>query len=159
MDRVMGSRAFTATVRSVLFAVPEPRPNDSHVYLIHTKCNLGMKTPTLGYTLSGEGLEWDCQTHDVTAEEALAAFARGRQKDQSPATKAEAAQDFLQTLLAAGPVTAIRVIELAKAAGHSEETIRRAKKAMGIVASKGAFSGSWEWSLTEAKTDDNDGFQ
>jgi hypothetical protein len=61
-------------------------------------------------------------------------------------------------MLAAGAVPAVEVQRQARAAGFSEATLRRAKKALGIRAYKLGFNpGEWVWSLPPSRRRSEDG--
>ena len=58
---------------------------------------------------------------------------------------------FLLAALAAGPQAAADVLEMALAAGVAERTLKRARQALGVVATKlgrpGAEGQRWTWAL------------
>jgi putative DNA primase/helicase len=59
-----------------------------------------------------------------------------------------AAKQFLLTTLSNGPTPSKELLEHAREAyGVSAITLRRAQKELGIVATKSAFAGGWNWSL------------
>jgi len=63
------------------------------------------------------------------------------------------AKDFLDDVLGAGAVDAVQVKREAKAAGVSETTLKRAKKAKSVVSKRVGGPGSaghWTWELPEA---------
>jgi putative DNA primase/helicase len=66
---------------------------------------------------------------------------------ESSAWVREQAMDFLESLLAEGPVPVSRLRQDVNGAGHSWATVRRAKRALGIRADKCSISGTWSWSL------------
>jgi putative DNA primase/helicase len=59
----------------------------------------------------------------------------------------EEAMEFLELLLAQGPVPVARLRQDVNGAGHSWATVRRAKRALGVRADKSSISGVWSWSL------------
>jgi hypothetical protein len=61
---------------------------------------------------------------------------------------AQIAKHFLIEKLASGPVPSKELFEHARE-GHSisTNTLRRAQKGLGIVATKATFAGGWMWSL------------
>ena len=80
---------------------------------------------------------------DVTADQALAA-AGADLKD--PGAK-KRALEFLQEILANGPVNAKEAEEEAEANGISERTLRRARMTLGIKVAKDGYQGPWMWKL------------
>jgi hypothetical protein len=80
----------------------------------------------------------------VTAEEALASDA-DRRSTSAPAR--EAAEDFLRMILADRPLPVRQIESEAKAAGLAWATVKRAKDALGIRASKTALDGGWVWAF------------
>jgi hypothetical protein len=59
------------------------------------------------------------------------------------------AVEFLERLLADGPLASKAVFEAAKANGIAAATLRRAKKKLRIEAKHDAsFEGSWKWCLS-----------
>ena len=64
---IMGSRAFPAVARSVLYAITDPQTEREDRYLLgHIKCNQGPKQPTLRYHLITVTLDqWDITTSRV----------------------------------------------------------------------------------------------
>jgi putative DNA primase/helicase len=98
---------------------------------------------TLKNDIETSRIEWDSQPVTITANEALAsAFSDPGRRD----ARADA-EDFLLDVLADGPKVAKEVERIAKDTGHSQSTIRRAKKALGIIADKEGYQGVWRWSL------------
>ena len=82
----------------------------------------------------------------LTADQAVGED-RGTHAADAPARKA--AEDFLRTTLAVGPL-AVRQIEAeANAAGLSWRTVRRAKEVLGVKASKTGLDGGWVWALPQ----------
>ena len=57
------------------------------------------------------------------------------------------ADEFLREELAAGPMSAKEVQKLARAAGHSDRTLNRAKSRLGIRSQKGGLRDGWVWVL------------
>jgi putative DNA primase/helicase len=79
----------------------------------------------------------------ITANEALAADA---ERAVGRNAKAEATQ-FLENLLAGGPVPVSEIKGQAEGADLKWATVRRAQKALGIKPSKTAMEGGWSWQL------------
>jgi hypothetical protein len=73
------------------------------------------------------------------------------QQDQSERREAK---EWLKDLLTDGPVAVKKIQGEAKAAGLSWMTVRRAKEALSVIASKSAYRGGWEWRLEDAQHED-----
>jgi hypothetical protein len=58
LNSIMGSKAFTAVTRSVLYCIADPETTDeTERYLFcHPKSNLGPKQPSIGYTIQEAGI-------------------------------------------------------------------------------------------------------
>lgn len=90
-------------------------------------------------------VSWGTQTTSQTADEAIAAATPGAKGQTSALTDA---LEFLEGLLADGPVASKAVFEAAKANGIAVVTLRRAKKRMGVAAKHDdSFEGAWKWCL------------
>jgi hypothetical protein len=90
-------------------------------------------------------VSWGTQTINQTADEAMAA-APPAENDKTNGVNE--AVDFLEHLLADGPVASSEVFEAAKANGIAAATLRRAKKKKGIIARHDeSFDGGWKWCL------------
>jgi hypothetical protein len=57
------------------------------------------------------------------------------------------AAEWLGKALTDGPVAAVELLKLAKAAGIAEKTLRRARKTLGVCKVKSGMRGGWQWSL------------
>lgn len=145
--RGLGSIDLTAACRSAMLVGCDP--NDAPpVALIHIKSNLSAKADSLGFTIADGAFKWTGRT-TLTAADILGA----EQGGQSAVQEAEA---FLRSVLADGPTTVAAVRTQARGAAIAEKTLRRAREAMGVVATqiheegrKGAVQ--WTWSLPEAE--------
>ena len=57
------------------------------------------------------------------------------------------AKDFLEAVLANGPVLSTSLLSEAQGEGHTKATIRRAKVELGIKSARTAMAGPWFWQL------------
>ena len=73
------------------------------------------------------------------------------QQDQSERREAK---EWLKDFLADGSVAVKKIQGDAKAAGLSWITVRQAKEALPVVASKSGYQGGWEWRLEDAQVKD-----
>ena len=154
LHRFIGSIAFVGAPRAA-FAVIEDSSDTERRLLLHAKNNLAAPPQGLAFRLKqtivgdlGKGIvasrvEWEHEPVTVTADEALAAEAAGA-ADTSSGVEAE---NFLQQLLAEGPVPAKQVRADVDAAALSWSTVKRAKARLGIKAEKDGMDGGWSWSL------------
>ena len=154
LHRFIGSIAFVGAPRAA-FAVIEDSSDTERRLLLHAKNNLAAPPQGLAFRLKqtivgdlGKGIvasrvEWEQEPVTVTADEALAAEAAGA-ADTSSGVGAE---NFLQELLAEGPVPAKQVRADVEAAALSWSTVKRAKARLGIKAEKDGMDGGWSWSL------------
>jgi hypothetical protein len=142
-----GSLAFAAAARIALLAVEEPETDRR--LLLSVKNNIGPAAAGIAYRLEqrvvtnnvvGSHVVWDSEPVTMTANEAM------RSGGNSESKIAEA-EDLLREELADGPVSADEIIAKAARVEISEKTLRRAKKKLGIKASKGDFFGGWKWEL------------
>ncbi|NOZ21119.1 MAG: AAA family ATPase [Planctomycetes bacterium] len=149
--RAMGSLAFTAAARAVWCASRDKDNPDRRLFL-PIKNNIGKDVSGLAYSLESTPdnpdvpvVVWEPDPVTITAEEALRDQSEGKQGD-SPI---EDAEEWLRDALGDGPLPSKDVLRMARENGHSERTLRRAKKALGITVSKEGFEAgsTWYWSL------------
>jgi len=151
--RAIGSIAFAAAARCA-YAVCKDSENPARRLFLPTKNNLGPDHSGLAYTL-GMGPDsttipvvlWEREAVTDSADEAMG----GAEKPQDAETKVERseAEEWLSSLLAAGPVPSNTVKRRAAADGLSWRAVQRAKEAIGVRPSKAGFAkdGEWSWSL------------
>lgn len=136
--RGLGSVDMFNSVPSVLY-LGRPDDDDERV-MVQGKNNLTEAGPSLMFRLSkATGFEWlgEC---DTTLEELLARKRPGR-----GGGRLEEAEDFLQEILAGGDAAAADIMVWAQENGISEKTLRRAKKNLGVKATR--KDERWIWSL------------
>lgn len=149
LDRVLGSRAFTAASRSVLAL----GKTEDGLVLAQLKSNLAEEAGSLALRITssdvddGNGgriptsrIEW-LGPSDVGARELL----RGPSHERGE--KRGAAEEWLESYLKDGPMPASEVEAAAKAEGISPRTLRRARRGLGVVARK--VGTAWLLSLPE----------
>ncbi len=146
-DMVMGSRAFTGIARSVLHLMMDPGDNQRRL-LLPGKMNLSSPAAGLAFTITGKPahIEWELDPVSLTADGVLASTGGG---DGRGRTELDDAKDWLEELLAHGPVLCKDAERDAKDAGHSLGTLRRAKAALRVGSRKRGFNGPHEWHLPE----------
>lgn len=155
VERVTGSLAFAALARIVMLTVKARDENTSALMLAQS--NIGPDGGGFRYKLQQDVLASHPQivASHVAWGTALEGSARAVMDDyESPHTNAisatDAASSYLHFLLANGPVSTEDIRVEAEANGHSWATIRRAKQALGILATKTTMQGGWTWQLPKA---------
>ena len=149
--RIPGAIAFVAAGRANYVVTPDPNDKNRRLFL-PLKCNLARPMPGLAYTIAGtivtgingpvktSHILWDAQPVSITPDEAM---------DVDAATRASAlaeAEEWLEEILASGPMLVKEVSSLAAAEGISKKTLRRAREALHIVCRKQPGpKGAWTW--------------
>jgi len=156
IHRGLGSIAFAAAARSILGIGPDPaNPTGPRRLLVGVKCNLAAPAPTLAFSLRPDlggvpAVAWEAgPVEGLDADAVLGGFTDG-----TPGPDADAQNEavaFLRAELADGPRPQGEIMRAARECGHSEKTLRRAKNALGVVASRIGFgaAGEWRWALPE----------
>lgn len=143
LNTLMGSRAFSAVARAVLYAAENPENREEKV-LMQAKNNLGRSDlPELAYTLNqvtvgSFGDEIITSVKLTWGKEKNPGTVRGFITSKGPTakTKAEIAEEFLEEILANGPMPSQQVKEAAKELDISEATLKRAFTEMGGIAKR-----------------------
>ena len=153
-SRFIGSVAFVNAARAA-FIVTSDDTDETRKLLIPSKSNIGPLSTGLAYRIEGclidyEGnsiptsrVMYESAPVTISADRALAALQGG----ESARSAKDEASDFLEDLLAAGPVPAKEVQAAAREAGISTKSLRTAKDALGIKPEKSGMKGGWVWSL------------
>ena len=157
LNMVMGSRAFSAVARAVLYAMNSPE-DESVKLLGQPKNNLGRSDlPTLTYRIVGvkvadheDGEIWTGRVElgeesTLTIGDALAVS----NQDPEIRSATEDAQmwllDYLEHVGGSAPSAAVKAS--ARAAGHSDRTIQRARKNLKLTSESSGFPQTTTWSL------------
>jgi putative DNA primase/helicase len=158
--RFIGSIATVAAARAA-FAVVEDRDDPTRRLLVHAKNNLAAAPAGLAFRLEqhvvADGIvtsavAWESDHVDHTADSALNFPA-----ERAPTAKDDAI-DFLQNILAAGPLAVSEVEREARDYGLLGEKaqisqckpLRMARKALGIEPKKSGMRDGWMWSLPKS---------
>jgi len=141
LDKLHGSVAFAAVVRSVLMVGRDPKlPSVSA--MAHEKINIAAAGRTVRFSLANGVFEW-AGLSDATATEIFEPDSVRAEKR----TKLEEAVEWLQEQLNDGPVLSKELESEAKAVDILPGTLRRAGEALGVVKQKQGGRGGWTWSL------------
>jgi hypothetical protein len=153
LHKFIGSIAFVGAPRAAFAVLEDPDDKDRRLFL-HAKNNLAPPPQGLAFrleqTIVGDPgkciiascVKWEREPVNITADAVLAA-------DHGAVRKGDDAMDFLQQVLADGPVPVLEVNEQAEALGIAEKTLKRARSELKVRATKSEFSGGWTLSLPE----------
>jgi len=156
LDRVNGSRGFTAAARSVLTIGDDPQDATQRVVAVG-KANLaptdvaalrfrieGRTIPHPEEPIATSGVAWLGEADGVRSRDLLAA-----PSDDDPSARDEAAA-WLADQLSEGPVPSTEVKSRAEKAGFAWATVRRAQVSVGVKAQRWGRpgeNGGWCWAL------------
>jgi len=150
--RAISSIAFAAAARAVWAVAPDPEDGDRRL-LLAVKQNLSASASGLAFRIEAQNnvprLAWEPGAVALAANEVL-----GNVEMQQDQSERREAKEWLKDFLADGPVAVKKIQGEAKAAGLSWMTVRRAKEALLVVASKSAYQGGWQWRLEDAQHED-----
>lgn len=158
-DRVIGSQAFSALARMVLVTAKEE--DGPRRVLARAKSNIAPDDGGVAYSLALTTIEggivatyavWD-GVIEGTAREILGQVEHDENEGRGERADAE---QFLKDLLSDGPVSAKQVKADAAGAGYAWRTIERAKRDLGIEASKAGMNGGWQWIIPKAAKNTED---
>lgn len=158
LQLVMASKAFTAVARSVHTVIRDPSDDTQNTRMLGTpKNNLGtVDLPTLTFAIQpwtyptddGDGttgqIAWGPERRETIAE-ALAATVRDPDEKNALDEAVEWLADYLED--AGGRAEAGPAQAAARAAGHAERTLRRARAKLKVEKRKVGYQGAWEWFL------------
>lgn len=147
-----GSIAFIGAARSGLLVAVDPDDSERRIMAV-TKSNLAAPVPSLAYRLqpTSDGsvqIAWEGSTGH-TATQLLSG-----PRDDEERTARDEAKSLLKELLEYGPVAARVIWKEMEGADISKETVKRAKRDLGIVTERvGGVGGSgyWQWKRPDAK--------
>ncbi len=162
LDRVNGSRGFTAAARAVL-AVGEDPEDQSRRVLVLAKSNLGrLDVPALRYKVEGRtitapdgeeiatsGIVWLGEAPGVTSRDLFSTPAN----DDERSERAEVAE-VIRNALAGGSKPRTEVVRAVKAAGLSvsDKAVQRVCRSLGVRSKAEGFGGPWILTLPNLDT-------
>jgi putative DNA primase/helicase len=167
LNRFVGSIAFTAAARAA-FAVIEDSEDETRRLFLQVKNNLGKACAGLAFRIEqalipgnilASRICWDTEPVAIDANTALAASEAGA--DAGARTNKDEAADFLQKLLAAGPLPVKEIEAQAVEAGllgegkpiGQNKAFRAARDSLQVGANRAGGlggQGRWEWALPGA---------
>lgn len=148
--RVTGSLAFVAAARAAFLVVQDPADDHRRLFL-PMKNNISKNKSGFAFTIESHqlpsGIEtsrvvWSNEPVTATVDEVMSL-----QQNFEERGALEDAKEFLLQILANGQVSVQQIQTEAKNAGHSWATIKRAKKALQILANKMGLKEGWVWIL------------
>jgi hypothetical protein len=152
-ERILGSAAFKDFSRTALVAVQDEATGECA--LARAKTNLASNMGGFAYRIEPGTIACGIQTIRIAWGEALEGSARSilakfEGDDREGGEKLIAAKRFLIEMLNNGPVPSKELLRYAREGyGISEDTLRRAYKAIGAKPTRLGFgsNGSWMWAL------------
>jgi len=146
--RTMGSLAFVAAARAA-YVVTKDEHNPQRRLFLPVKNNLSQDNTGLAYSVmtASNGaplIAWEMEPVSITADEALTPVEPNEEH-----TATDEAVYFLRDILSKGAMKASDVQKEARQAGISDKSLRCGREKLGIKPRKSAFTGGWEWGLTE----------
>lgn len=167
-ERITGSIAFAALARVVMIAAKKEQVEAGKPsrMLARSKSNIGPDEGGFAYDL--RQIELPQHPGVVTSHVVWGAAIKGTAREMLASADASddadggalgEAREFLNDLLANGSVS-VKVVKLAATeAGISFATVKRAKKAIGVVAEKIAMNGGWNWKIPRRCSSNTEGAQ
>tara|TARA_Y100000588_G_scaffold364221_1_gene427679 strand:- start:808 stop:2043 length:1236 start_codon:yes stop_codon:yes gene_type:complete len=158
LSRVSGSMAFVAAARAAYIVGPD-KENESRRLFLPMKNNLGPDQTGLAFHIEPftvtEEIEtsmvrWEPEPVNVSIE---AMMAKTSADEQSALADAK---EFLQQVLAHGPIPTKEVQSEAEAEGVAWITVRRAAKSLGVEKYKDGMNGPWYWALPSKVINDSE---
>lgn len=135
--RGQGNVDFAAAARSQLAIGESPHEAGKRI-MAQAKMSLAGLGTSLVFSIADEGLEW-CGTSLITADELSAAQPNVQHHQRKDAMQ------WLKDYLKDGPQPSLMVLHDAEKANINEKTLRRAKEALGVLATKDGTV--WFWRL------------
>jgi hypothetical protein len=155
-----GSIGIIGAARMAFVVGKDPQDENRRV-LASTKNNLAKPAASLLFSLEEAArgavrVLWHGET-EISAKDLLAT-----PQDEEKADARSEAVEFLNDVLADGPLSAKQVVQEADDAGIAEKTLRRAQKLLGVMAYRESTpgekrgSGRWVWKLPMVEVVEND---
>ncbi len=151
--RITGSLAFVAAARAVFAIARDPECSERRL-MLPIKNNLALDTEGYAYTVSvadndAPCIRWDDERVTQTAEEILSGAPSPR--EQAVIERGAETQRWLREKLQGGPQPATSIYTAAERDGISERDLKRAKRALGVLAEPKGYRGTWHWSVPRSQ--------
>ena len=145
LNRTLASVGFVAVARSVIYIIPDHQIPERRLF-IPAKANLSALKHGYAYrviqTESGAAtVQWETEPCNLSADLALAL------KEGGGLSKIDDAIEWLEGILASGPIEINEILTQGKTAGHLQKTLERAKDVMNLKISKKEFQGKSFWEI------------
>lgn len=154
LERVTGSLAFGALARIVIVTAKITEGDTSKRIICRAKSNIGLDGDGFIYELEEKEVQAGIKSSYVLWGEVLQGSARQllaepEQNASGDNSKSalEDAKKFLLEILADGELAQKEIEDGTKGAGYSYATVKRAKSALNIIASKSKMDKRWYWKL------------
>jgi len=151
--RVSGSMAFVAAARAAYVVSPDKEDKSRRLFL-PLKNNIGQDNSGLAFRIEPRILEerietsvieWEADPVESSLDDHFA------QTSSEKRTALDDAKDFLEAVLANGPIPFKELEQEAQEQGYALTTVRRAKSELGIKPEKRGQKGPWVWQLPDPK--------
>jgi putative DNA primase/helicase len=152
MGRITGSVAFVAAARGAYLIQKDPEDSTRRLFL-PIKNNLGVDDAGLAFRIveretdggiRAPAIEWEDGRVTMSADEALASASANEGEEGNALCEAV---EFLEKILAGGPVPQKTINADARGNGISDRTLKRAKSKLRVLARKTGMDGGWTWEL------------
>lgn len=147
--RTTGSLAFPAAARAAWAVVKDEDDPDQRKF-VNIKNNIAKDIGGLRFRIVGDPVgrvQWEGEIQQ-NADQAMSNGGGNGNGRGRPSRERSAARDWLEELLANGPVPVTRIQEEAKAAGFAWRTVQRAQGESGAQSYRDGFT--WNWRLRPA---------
>ena len=156
IDRIVGSVAFGGLARIVMMTAKASDENGGGQLLVRVKSNIGPDGDGFRYEISTRPLEG--YTGVSGSFVMYADYLQGKPRDLLAMAETIAdpeergavaeAKEFVQQILADGPMKTKELEQAAKEAGIARRTLERARKTLGVLSKRG-FDGNWRCYLPD----------
>ncbi|MCZ6655100.1 MAG: bifunctional DNA primase/polymerase [Planctomycetota bacterium] len=150
-NKALGSVALVNTARVSFYFTADPHDHNENFALrrrlmVPDKGNIFFEKQGLAYRWRGrdQPLVWDADPITQSADAIMADTIKAARENGTPREQAKA---FLRDLLGDGAMDIAEVIRLGKEEGHTEATIKAAKRDMKIKNTRHEFGGPCQWKL------------
>jgi KaiC/GvpD/RAD55 family RecA-like ATPase len=134
LERLRGSSTLAQVARCV-WTIDRPDPNDPRRRLSQVKNNLVALAPPIGFTIGPTGLTF-CDAP----------------KGPRGTTQAAQAAEFVERLLADGPLPVCQIWQQTDECGFSRKSVFQGSHLLGVVKSRREPTGPWVWDLPGRKS-------